>query len=685
MKAKMILEILNEVSQISSLWNFFIQEENLSIDSLQTLELTKKCLMNLKFLLILRIGDVNVEKKDLDIIQELIDKHNSLLLFELLQENVFNTRKADLRLKNYITTMLRYRYDRYELLNECPVLFMGDGKVGKTSTVNRLFDRRFLFDRDSTLVLNDIDIFSINPLNYNWNSITKHELSVQRVKNILPRAIYFNVDPKQEVQTKYKFNFEDELLTRTIADDSFVEALKTQKSIFTSQEFYFRVYDFGGQEVFSSVHSIFMTSVSIYFLVFNLMKVSEKDLNRMKFWCESVLENAPEGKVILIGTYLRRYRRKNGKDENLQTVNETISDLLQSLSSTLFVLEDENTVFFPIENSTEENSIEVQKIKDRVSSIVSGEARIEKEDFLNFKIATSWVLFLDNCREESNIMSVKQFEEKAVSCGFDLEEIGNMLEFYTEVGLLCYFEGLDLEKDENFIFFAPSYLAQALGKFIRDASFHQLAFRVPSDKFLLYRIYVDSAKISRELFFILLKEYTEKEIKYVLQLAFQTAMLIRLDDEEETYILPELLPPLDPKLKTSFKRDVDFIFAEYLRLFIFVLIVIVCKKHEDVTQTFLYKGFARLIFGTKYVIDVFVSSDTTISFGLVQGKDKDYLNKLLEVLVPLIRSEIPAQFEIVERTVETRKENGKPKKKNNFIKNMLKQLFSSKASHQDLV
>eukprot|EP00924_Labyrinthula_sp_SR-Ha-C_P004286 snap_masked-scaffold_3-processed-gene-19.43-mRNA-1 protein AED:1.00 eAED:1.00 QI:0/0/0/0/1/1/2/0/135 len=135
---------------------------------------------------------------------------------------------------------------------------MGGGKVGKTSTIR-------------------------NPNYYNWKSIFKYELSVQRVKNSLPSVIYQDFDPNQEVKTKYKLDFEKELLSRTVSDEKFIETIKGNSYGFAESNVHFRIYDFDGKEIFSSVHHILMNSNSLYFVVFNMTKISENDLFRLKF------------------------------------------------------------------------------------------------------------------------------------------------------------------------------------------------------------------------------------------------------------------------------------------------------------------------------------------------------------------------------------------------------------------
>eukprot|EP00924_Labyrinthula_sp_SR-Ha-C_P012503 snap_masked-scaffold_10-processed-gene-8.36-mRNA-1 protein AED:1.00 eAED:1.00 QI:0/-1/0/0/-1/1/1/0/297 len=268
-------------------------------------------------------------------------------------------------------------------------------------------------------------------------------------------------------------------------------------------------------------------------------------------------------------------------------------------------------------------------IRKIVQNIVSGTAGVETEGFLIFEANIAMILFLDNCREENNLMTLKEFEDRARSCGFEEAEVEEMLELYSKSGVLCYFPRLNLEANENFIFFAPSYLAQALGNFIRDPSFHELAFRVPSEKFSLYRKYVDTGKISKEMFNILLKKYT-KEKKNVIQLAIETLVLIPVENENDIYILPELLPSIiPPRIKHSSKTDIEFIFNKPLKLPIFVKAITILQKEDNISECFIYKYFARFIFENTKIIDIFVRSEKSIGITLVEQGTLSWLKEVV--------------------------------------------------------
>eukprot|EP00924_Labyrinthula_sp_SR-Ha-C_P007889 snap_masked-scaffold_28-processed-gene-4.60-mRNA-1 protein AED:1.00 eAED:1.00 QI:0/0/0/0/1/1/2/0/184 len=153
-------------------------------------------------------------------------------------------------------------------------------------------------------------------------------------------------------------------------------------------------------------------------------------------------------------------------------------------------------------------------------------------------------------------MTVEKFKLKAKKINFSEDEMEEMLEIYSKEGIISYFKDINLSERENFIFFAPSFLAQALGSFIRDESFHQLAFRTNKKVFSNYRKYIDNGIIRKDLFEVLLKQYTKKEKEYVLNIALHSLVLFADPREKNTFIVPELLPEVkDSKLKISLTPD----------------------------------------------------------------------------------------------------------------------------------
>eukprot|EP00924_Labyrinthula_sp_SR-Ha-C_P007837 maker-scaffold_28-snap-gene-4.91-mRNA-1 protein AED:0.14 eAED:0.14 QI:17/0.75/0.55/1/0.62/0.55/9/0/483 len=280
-----------------------------------------------------------LEEEDIIELQEIVNSHPFILGLQVY-ENFIEPKGKSKMLKELVHSALQSQYEKANSLNEVPVILMGDGRTGKTSLLRNLSGKSFQKETQSTLVLEDHQIFQVH--RHNFKPLTKYDLSIQRVKNMM----YSKYQIEDEVQKKSKYNlaFEDELITRTVREKSFVEQYTTDYfSDFSTSDTFLRVYDFGGHEVFSSVHHIFMNKKAIYLVVFNMTKLRECDLFRLKFWCESILRNTPKVPVLLIGTYLNTFLKKN---KNLENINNTIKSFLSKLSGKLTLVEDEKTIFF---------------------------------------------------------------------------------------------------------------------------------------------------------------------------------------------------------------------------------------------------------------------------------------------------------------------------------------------------
>eukprot|EP00924_Labyrinthula_sp_SR-Ha-C_P010232 snap_masked-scaffold_23-processed-gene-0.45-mRNA-1 protein AED:0.95 eAED:1.00 QI:0/0/0/0.5/1/1/2/0/107 len=104
--------------------------------------------------------------------------------------------------KKLVLSSLQSQYEKHQVLNEVPVILMGDGRTGKTSLLRNLSGKSFQKETQSTLVLEDYPIFQVK---YNkFISLTKYDLSAQRVKNMLD--VKYTIE--HEVQKKSKYNLD---------------------------------------------------------------------------------------------------------------------------------------------------------------------------------------------------------------------------------------------------------------------------------------------------------------------------------------------------------------------------------------------------------------------------------------------------------------------------------------------
>eukprot|EP00924_Labyrinthula_sp_SR-Ha-C_P008649 maker-scaffold_37-snap-gene-2.5-mRNA-1 protein AED:0.22 eAED:0.22 QI:0/0.5/0/0.66/1/1/3/0/618 len=552
---------------------------------------------------------------------KLVEKHPSLLYLETRNNNIKNKKNIYVMLQS----MLQKRYDQKLYLNELQLLFMGDGKTGKTSTIRSLCKKRFINNISSTLVLEDTNIFEINE--HNLKPLTKYELSVQRVKNVL--AIKYYTSQKLGNTSKYNLPFEKELLERTVQDEEFLKLFTWDNSSdFKSNNPFYRVSDFGGQEVFSSLHHLFMNPNAVYVLVFNLAKQNNKDMNRLKFWLKSVVKNAPRAPIILIGTCLKLFLRKNKKEE-LEKTELKVFKLVSETFTDFQVPKNEKISFFPIENSNP-SSKTIYEIHEKLKSFATKDSFFTNYVSAELSLPCVWILFLDNCREESNYISVKNFKNKGKVCNFTEENLDDMLDIYSRAGIIFYHKNLELSEETNFIFFAPSYIAQALGSFIRDSSLHQLAFRLNSEIFPEYRKYIDFGIIRKTLFNVLLKKYTKEEREYVLKVALSSMILLKYDEKAESFIVPELIPVLKDRRIRPSKDTEDYMeFEEPISLIMFLNAVFVYKNEHQPKDILLYRYFARFIFNPDKIVDMFLLSEKKLGLKLVK---KTWVQKSMDIL-----------------------------------------------------
>jgi small GTP-binding protein len=71
----------------------------------------------------------------------------------------------------------------------------------------------------------------------------------------------------------------------------------------TSKKVEFRVYDFGGQEVFYPTHTFFLSDRALYVVVFNLVDTASR--NRIEYWLKIVRSTGIiPCPIVLVGTHL---------------------------------------------------------------------------------------------------------------------------------------------------------------------------------------------------------------------------------------------------------------------------------------------------------------------------------------------------------------------------------------------
>lgn len=65
----------------------------------------------------------------------------------------------------------------------------------------------------------------------------------------------------------------------------------------------FNLWDFGGQTVYYMTHSLFLSERGVYIVVWNLLKTSKSDIDRIDMWVKTVQALGNDSIILLVGTH----------------------------------------------------------------------------------------------------------------------------------------------------------------------------------------------------------------------------------------------------------------------------------------------------------------------------------------------------------------------------------------------
>lgn len=90
-----------------------------------------------------------------------------------------------------------------------------------------------------------------------------------------------------------------------------MEELRIRKDLF-HEECLFRIWDFGGQEDYYATHQCFLSTLSLYILVWN-MEEGEGGIAKLEGWLDTISTRAPGTCLIIVGTHVDKIRKEKEK------------------------------------------------------------------------------------------------------------------------------------------------------------------------------------------------------------------------------------------------------------------------------------------------------------------------------------------------------------------------------------
>ena len=223
----------------------------------------------------------------------------------------------------------------------------------------------------------------------------------------------------------------------------------------------FNAWDLGGQEIFYPTHQFFLTSNSIYLLVFNIVELNE---GRMEYWMrliKTLSQNSKRAPIFIVGTHA---------DHPSLIGNEELQNRLQKVSS-LF-----STSSFrglqSIHSVSCKSGIGIPELKERIENYIANETNIFKS-----RISESWCKLYDliSLKRESGVDKItwQTYCEWVHDSGVPESELNVCTDFLKDNGCIIHFndnKATSNSSNQNdmldFVILNPQWLSQLMSSLI---------------------------------------------------------------------------------------------------------------------------------------------------------------------------------------------------------------------------
>eukprot|EP00924_Labyrinthula_sp_SR-Ha-C_P010398 snap_masked-scaffold_23-processed-gene-5.6-mRNA-1 protein AED:1.00 eAED:1.00 QI:0/0/0/0/1/1/3/0/892 len=610
-----------------------------------------------------------------DAIKQLIDDQQFLSFFSVDGERDMLKEIGRENINEFLRKMFHASYDKQISLQESVMFVLGDGRGGKTSTIAALLGKTFDKDQASTLLLDMDKLFGVDLLSLGrWRQYSDAELHAQRLQRAKPPDLSFFTEEEFRGNT-YNFYFEDKLIKETSEAKLFIHSLREDSTEFKSTKYFFRFFDFGGQEVFKSLHPLFLNDNGNYIVVFNMATVYEKKLKDVTEWLKSIHLYAFNTSVMLIGTHYREFMEKQaGLHSNysdyrcLKELNKKMVNWLGQYNRHIPVTDDKNRFcFFPIENSENGEDARARRIRTHVEKIASGEAEVPREN-ISKSLRVGSIFFMDFLKRDYTHMTLTEFRLKAREANFEEEEIEKLPKAFSQLGLTLYLEELEKNRTgDSIITLSPPWLVKCLGSFIYDQDLHHLNLNLSDELQQHKNLYFSTGRLTHSLFIFFTKEVgcDSEDRDFLLSCAKNALIMVDyiyayVEDGEETnqkeYLVTSLLKEKvvndeNVEIEASNLFDMAFHFQHGIpQSFMPQLIASILKaaykskrSKEQVYNNppFLGKRFAQITFDASFGVEVVAVNEKQISFkiyGTTAEKDFHRLNFILKSALEKIKN-----------------------------------------------
>jgi internalin A len=295
------------------------------------------------------------------------------------------------------------------------------------------------------------------------------------------------------------------------------------------------IWDFGGQEIYHATHQFFLTTRSVYLLVWNARKT--KDYENIYYWLHTIEAFGGDSPIILV----------------MSKMNESDDDLN---------IKDLKSKFPQIEDSLKIDSKDgkrVQILKEKISETAWNLPLMRASWF------DSWYKVREKLEGIKDYwIPYDKFYKICVLEGLDDENIHTLDGYLHELGVTLHFD----ERLENMVILKPEWVTGAF-------------YSILSTKSVLQR---EGVLLYSELRYIWDREiYPSSIYPQLMDLMNKFELAYELPDES-SYLIPELLPKSSPDFIWDGKDNLCFYYSYDYFLPPGIITRFIVRMHEDIDK-----------------------------------------------------------------------------------------------------
>ncbi len=219
------------------------------------------------------------------------------------------------------------------------------------------------------------------------------------------------------------------------------------------------IWDFEGQEVHHQTHQFFLTTGSLYVLVFKCRELF--NMERAEYWLDTIKARAPKSKVLLVIT---------GCEERQPSIPE---DILLAGYPELWVSHDPKDWCFPVGCSMDPQSEAsgIPPLRRQIQRLAADMKVMGQPWPDSYAKAEEAIIQLRDGKEERKEEGQPHIARKVLydifqDAGIAEDRFDSMAAFMDSLGVITHFP--DCEKLKNFIVLKPQWLGKAISEVLED-------------------------------------------------------------------------------------------------------------------------------------------------------------------------------------------------------------------------